>query len=449
MKRKIIFSFILLLFILSTIVFATDAEAEIIDSDLYLSEEKENILDKEISGNVFNVSNNFELSPSSIVNGDLFLVTKNVALKSDVTYTESLSKDNEPSIDRINASATINGNVYVVCTEFTLEPGVEIYGDLYIVAKSINIQKSSVVHGNIFATTGDFVLNGRVENSVYAATKNFRTNYYGSIYKDLNLTAEMVYLNSVIRRNANINADIISTNQDFLIYGDLNINADNLDFSGEVDGNAIIHSKIIDFIDKQENISIKCLIKGDLNYSSEKEIENVDSFVNGSVVRSEYKEVQNSKTNFNFKSLLLELFTFILYVFVVAWTFTLISKSHLNSNLSINVKNIFSSLGIGLLAIVIAIVLTILLLIINIGVTLSFTLIFAFIFLLFISTPLFVLDIAIIFKEKINLYLGILAISLVIFIIYQIPFIGGLISFLFITVGSGRILLKLIGNSKK
>lgn len=448
MKKKIIFSIIALLLIFSTIVFASDTDSKIIDSDLYVSREKEYVLDKEVSGNVFDVSSNFELSPSSIVNGDIFLVAKDVFFKSDVTYTESLSKDNEPSIDRINSASTVGGNVYVVCNEFTMDPGVEIAGDLYIVAKTINIQKSSIIHGNIFATCEDFNLNGRVENSVYATAKSFKTTYYGSIYKDLNLTAESLNLNSVIRRNANISSNSIVTGSDFLIYGNLDTSSASFNFSGEVDGNANITTKALNFVDTKDETAIKCLIKGDLNYSSIKEVENVESFVEGAVIHSTYKESKNIEPKFKFKDFILELLTFTLYVFVIAWLFTLLNKNYLNQKAEIKVGNTFAALGIGLLAFLAVVVLSILLIIINIGTTLSFTLISAYIFLMLLATPLFVLDIANLLRNKFNIYLGISVIALVLFIIYHIPFIGGLASFLFTTIGSGRIVMKILQNAK-
>ena len=448
MKRKILFVFLMIILIISSTVYANDVTPETVNSDLYTSGENENLLDSEIAGNVFDVSNSFELSPASVVNGDVFVVSKKVSLKSDVTYSDSISKDNEQSIDRINSSATINGNVYAVCNEFVLEPGVEIKGDLYVVAKSVVIQKSSVIHGNVFTTAISIVLNGRVENSVYAVTKSFETSYYGSIYKDLNLSSDSVSLNSVIRRNSNITCESIKTGSYFLNYGDTNITSKLLHFSGEIDGNATINSKDVSFVDQQEDTSIKCIIKGDLNYSSEKEIENIDTYVNGAVVHSTYKSAEKQKSKFSFKSFILELLTFVVYIFVVAWLFTLLNKKYLDKKLTLSVGNVFATLGIGLLAYIAVLVLCILLFIINIGATLSIAILLAFALLMILSKPLFVLDIANMLKNKFNVYLGILIISLVLFLVCAIPFLGGLISFLFTTIGLGRLIQKLLHCSK-
>lgn len=450
MKSKIIVFTTLFLILFSSIIYANDIDSRIIDADIYTAQKEKSALDNEVSGNVFNVSDSFELSASSIVNGNLFVVAKNVSLKSDVTYSENLGKDNEPSIDKINSSASISGNVYVVCNEFTMNSGVEINGDLYIVAKKIDIQKSSVVRGNIFATSNEFTLNGRVEHSVYLTTDSFTSNYYSTIYRDLNLSANSANLNSVIRRNVSIDCNTAITGADFLTYGNLDATSENFTYSGETAGNAKIVSQKLNFVNTDGEKEFKCIIKGNLNYSSSKEIENVATYVNGEITQTEYKSQEKvNKSKFNFKNFILDLLTFIVYIFVIAWLFTLLNKKHLNNPLSITVGNSFASLGIGLVSFIVVVILSLLLLIINIGVLLGFALIVTYIFLLFISVPLFVLDIAIILKEKCSIYLGILLLAIILFLIFQIPYLGALISLLFTTIGCGRLILKVIQNVKE
>lgn len=449
MKNKIIVFTTLFLILFSSIIYANDIDSKIIDADVYTSEKDKTLLDNQVSGNVFDVSSDFELSASSTINGNLFVVAKNVSLKSDVTYSENLGKDNEPSIDKVNSSASISGNVYVVCNEFTMDSGVEINGDLYIVAKKIDIQKSSVVRGNVFATSDEFTLSGRVEHSVYLACDSFTTNYYSTIYRDLNLSANYVKLNSVIRRNATIDSNTIVTGADFLTYGNLDATSESFTYSGETDGNVKIISKELNFINTDNEKAVKCIIKGSLNYSSSNKIENIETFVSGEVTKTAYSSKEkNTKSKFSFKNFILELFTFIAYVFVISWLFLLLNKKHKNNILNIKVGNSFAALGIGGLAFIIVIILSILLFIINIGVMLGFALIVAYIFLLFISTPLFVLDIAIILKEKCSIYLGVLLLAILLFLVFQIPYLGAFISFLFTTIGCGRIILNILHNVK-
>ncbi len=452
MKKKILVYVFLFLLVLSSSVFATDSlvtttslEPKVISEDLFTVEDSY-VLDGEVDGNVFNYSGNFEMLSTSIINGDLFLSAKTVTLESDVSYSDLVSKDGDSAIDKINSYASINGNAVIVCNELTIESGVEISGDLYVIAKKVNIQKSSVIQGNLFATCEDLTLNGKVESSVYAAANNFSMNYYGSIYKDLKLVAQNINLSSVIRRNVNISTEKIVTDSNFLTYGNFTLTANSFDFSGEIDGDAKINSKNLNFIDGDDDTSFTCLIMGNLDYSSSEELKLTSTVVEGTVNYSKYEEKTTNKFSFKFKSFIFSLLTFVAYIFVSAWLFTLINKNCLSKNYDIKVGKTFAAFGIGLLAFLVVIILSILLLVINIGSTLSFFLVFAYIFLLFLAMPLFVLDIANLLKGKMNLYLGILAIAFILALISKIPFLGEFVIFVFITIGAGRIIMHLFSK---
>lgn len=452
MKKKILVYVFLFLLVLSSSVFATDSlvtttslEPKVISEDLFTVEDSY-VLDGEVDGNVFNYSGNFEMLSTSIINGDLFLSAKTVTLESDVSYSDLVSKDGDSAIDKINSYASINGNAVIVCNELTIESGVEISGDLYVIAKKVNIQKSSVIQGNLFATCEDLTLNGKVESSVYAAANNFSMNYYGSIYKDLKLVAQNINLSSVIRRNVNISTEKIVTDSNFLTYGNFTLTANSFDFSGEIDGDAKINSKNLNFIDGDDDTSFTCLIMGNLDYSSSEELKLTSTVVEGTVNYSKYEEKTTNKFSFKFKSFIFSLLTFVAYIFVSAWLFTLINKNCLSKNYDIKVGKTFAAFGIGLLAFLVVIILSILLLVINIGSTLSFFLVFAYIFLLFLAMPLFVLDIANLLKGKMDLYLGILAIAFILALISKIPFLGEFVIFVFITIGAGRIIMHLFSK---
>ena len=298
----------------------------------------------------------------------------------------------------------------------------------------------------MFATCEDLTLNGKVESSVYAAANNFSMNYYGSIYKDLKLVAQNINLSSVIRRNVNISTEKIVTDSNFLTYGNFTLTANSFDFSGEIDGAAKINSKNLNFIDGDDDTSFTCLIMGNLDYSSSEELKLTSTVVEGTVNYSKYEEKTTNKFSFKFKSFIFSLLTFVAYIFVSAWLFTLINKNCLSKNYDIKVGKTFAAFGIGLLAFLVVIILSILLLVINIGSTLSFFLVFAYIFLLFLAMPLFVLDIANLLKGKMNLYLGILAIAFILALISKIPFLGEFVIFVFITIGAGRIIMHLFSK---
>lgn len=446
MKNKIFVLIFIAFFMFASTVFAANegnAQLSKVDSDIYKDIDGKYSLDGTVYGNIFLSSKEFEMSNVATVEGNLYIICDTAFFKSNVAYSNSTSKDGSYSIETINSHSTVKGNVFIVCNKFILEPGSEINGDLYIIADKIDIQKSSIIHGNLFAIGSEILLNGKVGNSVYVASDSFTASYYGSINKDLHLSSKNVMLHSVIHRNAYIVSDSITTSEDFLLYGNLKADAHMFNFSGEIDGNANINSKEINFINNKDNQDIKCLISGNLDYSTEKEMQIENNIVNGKVNYSKYEEKLN-KSTFSFKSFILDLITFVVYVLAVVLVFNLLNKNYKNVKNEITVKNVFSSLGVGILSLLAVITLSILLIVTQIGFTLSLVLIFAYLFLLFMAIPIFILDIASLFKNKYNLYLSTAVIALALYLISAIPVVGGIVMFVVLMTGIGRICNKVL-----
>ncbi len=442
MKSKVFILIFVLFFIFTTSVFGINVNT--VDSNIYKLTEETYTLDSEVLGNVFTYSSEFVMSDSASVSGNLYVMADKVHLKSNVTYSNAISKDGSYSIETVNSHATVSGNVFIVCDEFVIEPGCEIIGDLYILANKIDIQKSSSIYGNLFAISSEVLLNGRVSKSVYATSNIFNMNYYGAIAHDLILTSENVTLSSVIHRNAYITSNIITTNSDFLLYGNLEADSHKFNFSGEIDGNAKINSKELNFIESNGNSDNKCLISGNLDYSSKEEIQIGETIVTGTVNYSKYVEKIDTKPTFSFKSFILDLITFVVYVLVAVLIFNLINRNYKNLKHEITVKNIFATFGIGILSFLAVALIAFVLIIIPFGVTLSLTFVFAFLFLLFTAIPIFVLDIAILLKDKLNLYLAVTLIALALYLISSIPVLGGLVMFVVLMTGTGRVCNKVL-----
>lgn len=441
MKSKIVILIFMLFFIFTSTVFAVNSP---VDADIYEITEEAYSLNTNILGNAFVISKHFEVIDTVSVSGNLYIMADTVHLKSNVTYLNGIAPDGSASIENINSYTNIDGNAFIICDEFVLEPGAEINGDLYIIANKIDIQKSSSIYGNLFAISNELILNGRVKQSVYAASSNFNMSYYGSIAKDLHLTSENATLSSVIHRNAYITANSIVTSPEFLLYGNLEVDSHNFDFSGQIDGNAIINSKELNFINKKNEENIACLISGNLNYSCNNKIEIDDSIVLGEIASSPYVEKLDTKTTFSFKNFSVDLITFVVYVFSVSLVFNLLNKNYQNKKHEITVKNSLTSFGIGLLSILAVAIIAFVLMLIPFGITLSFALIFAYIFLLFIAIPIFTLDIALLLKDKFNLYLSIALIPLALYLISSIPSLGGFVMFAVLMIGVGRICNKIL-----
>ena len=445
MKSKLLISLFLIIVLLTTPVFAASKTAdlgEVLD-DLSVSEDNYS-LNSKVVGNMYVASKEFEMSSNSSISGNLFVVAKTISLKSDVNYSDTTSKDGEASIESINSKSSIKGNVYAVCQELTMEPGCEIGGDLYIVAESINIKKSVSIGGNLFATSKKISLDGRIQKSAYVSCNTFNMNYYGSINNDLHLYSEEAVLSSIIHRNAFINTNQLETTNNFKLSGNFDVEALSVTFGGEVEGNANISTEQLQFIKDKDESSDQCVIKGNLHYSTPTELEIHNSIVQGETTHSTYINKTSNEPSFGIKDFILGLITFILYVFVIVWLFRVFAKDYSSKERKITVGNTFACLGIGLLSIIVVFIASILLLIINIGSLLSLVLLAAYSLILLLSIPLFVLDIANIIPVNLHIYLKVLLLSLALFLICKIPYAGGLIMFLFVVIGTGRIIKYLI-----
>ena len=312
----------------------------------------------------------------------------------------------------------------------------------------IDIQKSSSIYGNLFACSEEILLDGRVSNSVYAITNNFNMSYYGSISKDLHLNSENVTLNSVIHRNAYISSKVITTNQDFLLYGNLESNSHQFNFSGQIDGDAKINSKELNFLNNNEEDDSKCLISGNLSYSTKEEMQIGNDIVIGDINYYNYIEKIDKTFSYYFKSFTIDLIAFIVYVLAVILLFKLINKNYIAEKHQITVKNILLSVGIGIISLLAVILISILLIFTKIGLLLGIVFIFAYLFLLLISIPLLILDIASLFSNRLNLYIAISLITLALYLISLIPIVGSIMMFIVILTGVGRVVNKIFIDNK-
>lgn len=146
--KTFIIYFLFFVFILSNDCFATDINMT--SKDLYI-DENSYTFNNFVSGNVFSmIDDDFVVTSNSSIAGDLFVVANDIIIESSITYSDTISKDGNPSIKSIDSAALIYGNVFALCNNFTIESGVEIHGDLYVTASNINIASNVVVSGNIF-----------------------------------------------------------------------------------------------------------------------------------------------------------------------------------------------------------------------------------------------------------------------------------------------------------
>lgn len=373
-----------------------------INSDLYKVEDSYT-LNKTLLGNGFIVCSNFTTSETESISGDLYIMAENVTLKSNVSYSTEIDKNNNLSIDTINSATSIYGNVFVIAKNFTIEPGVEIDGNLYVLAQNATFASQSKIYGNCYISAETCNLNAQIGNSLYVTAKDFTMGYYGFIYRDLKLITQNSKLNGSIYRNTDINSENITLQDNFLAHGDL-------------------------------------------TYSSKSEIEIKEDMVLGETTYTQYDSYKPSVKAIILNTLI-TIIAFVAYVFVAFIIIKYLFNNYLEKEFPITLKNVFISLGIGLLSFFVIAFISILLFMIKIGYILSLALLATFAFMLVIAVPLYIIDIAKIFKK--NLLATVPIIATIIAAITIIPYVGSIFIALLILISIGNLISKIINKNKK
>lgn len=426
----------------------TSPAVNTVNEDLYIYDTDYYSLNDIVYGNVFASAKKFVTNPKNnggFISGNLFLISSEAVISSDVTYSNNQDKNGNYIIDSINANSVINGNVYVLSDYFTLQAGSEIHGDLYIASTNVNIEQDAVIDGNVFITASDVNLNGQIKGSVYITSNNLNMNFYTYITQDLYLNTENATLSGVIHRNAFVTAyDKLSTDYNFRVDQNLSVDfAEDFTFSGEVQGNATINVRNLTF--KNDN-DATCIIRGDLNYATESDTHIPDGVVIGKVSTFEFVEKSNNK--YSLTSLSLRLFTLLAYVFLTVFLCKLLAPNAIEKISEFKFANIIISLGVGFVSLFATLLVFMLLCFSIIGIPLALVLMLGYLFVLGLALPLLVYNIANALKFKLNIYIKLLIVTAVLYLLSLIPIVNSIIIFVFLLIGSGQILVKLFKRKK-
>lgn len=191
-KSKILLSIFIILTLVSSYCFATDAAVTSEDVTA-ISETSENNNHEEETAT--------EDITADWVNSDLYVAN-----------------------DVVNVDKVVDGNAFIVGQEVTISG--EIGGDLFVIADKLNID-GGYIYSNLFVCANEITINGVVYD-VYAVCDTLNLATDGFIYRDMKVTASNVNLNGKVRRDAYIGASNISFAEDAstLIYGNLNYSSD-------------------------------------------------------------------------------------------------------------------------------------------------------------------------------------------------------------------------------
>lgn len=359
--KVILITMLILFCIFSLQVFASDAEA--------ISADANTIDEEHINDIIATYQTDYEFSSS-----DLYLFEQNVEV-----------------------SETVDGNVFAYGSSVNITG--EIYGDLFVMANTLEISDGAVIYGNVFAYVTDITVSGIVSD-IYAISSNFTLADSGMLARNLYLSSNSTTLTGHISRDA-----YISTR--------------NLSF-GE---------------------ATETVIDGNLNYRAKSNFEIAEGVVGGDV---NYTPVQVD-TGSIVVSIINNVITALLFSLAVILLAMWITPKFKDRACEILSKKGFKAFGIGILVFVVTIVAAFILVVFTSG--LCFSIALALIVLLIlaysISNTVFSMAVGKLITQKLNLNKNVayvlfsLLIVLVITLIRYIPYVGGFITFITSIIGLG------------
>ena len=326
--------------------------------------------------------------------------------KSDVYIT-----GNEVTIDYI-----VDGNLFVVANKVTIDS--QIGGDAFICAREITITEQGYIYSNLFAVAETINIEGVVYD-VYAVANT--VNVSGYVYRNLQVVSATFNLSGIIGRDAHISSDNIN----FL---------------------------------KNENVNVlieQGTINGNLNYYSKNEASIPENTVIGEVKFEKSSGFDSNSTT----DYLLSLGTVILNA-VMIWLLLLwLAPKFLKNTNKLLLNKILPVIGLGILAPIVLTIISIILLILGLTAPFGMLTLGTLFLLMAISTSIFIITINNIVCDKFKIeknivkFATLIGISIVLWLICEIPYIGAIISILVVLIGLGiivsNLILKNIDKTKK
>lgn len=332
----------------------------------------------------------------------------------------------------ITKAVTTSENEGTTTTENTTSTEDEIYnGDLYLFDNNVVMDK--LVDGNVFIFGSNVEITGQVNGNLFVFANKLKFNecyvrysifacansvYYNGACNDLYVASsnlEMTYNSYVVRDVKAVAADVIFK---AAVGRDVDLGCNNVNF-GEAESAPIIY--------------------GNLRYSANSEATIPEGVMGGDGTATYTKPSESNKNaTENAVDIIVGFLTCIITVLVIyALTKKFTPKfSEKLSDKKLSVLNVLKSFGIGLLTVILFAILFIILLMTTVGVKLAFILALLFAAICLISIPTLTIIITNALKpafkiEKTSMFCLILVlVSIVLYGVTLIPFVGGLLSFI-------------------
>lgn len=311
-------------------------------------------------------------------------------------------------------------------------------GDLYLFGDNVVMDK--LVDGNVFIFGKNVEITGKVNGSLFVCGNKVTFGEDSYIVQSIYLAANEVSFNCASTDLYAV-ANKIDMSYNSFIIRDLRVAASEFDFKGGVGRDAFVTSGNFTFGTEDGNSAI---VYGNLEYSSPNELELSKELVQGEIKYSKTTETDNSVS---VAEIILEkvmnLIDMLVLNFVVFLLAIWLAPKFVEQSASFIGKKSLISFGIGLAVFFATIIASIILLFSYIAVPLAFILLGILAIMMFIASAVTSICITYKIKEQIKLdkkymkYVILAAVTLAIWILQLIPYVGGLVSIVVTLVGFG------------
>lgn len=326
-----------------------------------------------------------EVMPINEKARDIEFIEKDSINEDVYSVSESLEKKSE----------IVNGNMYLFTNSVYIENEI-INGDLYICASTVKIDNSTLINGNVYICAMNVKIDANITRGIYVCAKDVIFDENTSVQYDANIFAERVIIKGSFDRQVNTCVD-------------------NLEISNTAN------------------------IRGNLNYISDKEAKIEDKAIIANINFAKQEIKKETVLDIVYKYVLKFTKYFVLTFGIFIFMMKVLPNFINNSRKYIGI----SSFGLGILAIILMPIIFIGMMLIKFTASLAILGVVVFIAMLLVAITITNISIASAISnkcEKLKLPISVVLTAIVSWIIYQIPFIGGIIAFIMIATGVGIVI---------
>lgn len=378
------------------------------------------------------------------------LIITFIVLASTFSFATSDPAVNPISQNTVSETNTIetNGEQDITTTE-NEEP--EIYNDnLYLF--NDNVVMNQLVDGNVYIVGQNVEITGKVNGSLFviADTVTFSKDSY--IMQSIYVCANELYLNGAANDLYAI-ANKVDMSYDSFMLRDLYVTANSFNFNGGAGRNAFVSAKDFNFVTTEGSAAI---VYGNLTYTSSNELALSNDLVQGEIKYSKYENAFGEKSVQDIiLDYIVDFLKVLLYTVAVFLLALWLAPKFVEKSSSFIGKKSAMALGVGIISFVVAIVVSICLLFSVIAIPLGFAIFVLFMLMLSIAFAVTAICITNKVKEKFkfnNKYstaLTLILVTLILWALEQIPYVGFVVSIIVSLIGFGITLLYLFTKNKK